>query len=388
MTEGLLSVPTRAFLDRWFPLVVVGLLGLAVLGGYVTYTAQVGEQTTTEERRVGAWSVDTEFDHAATVQRETTVFSAGERLGNRTLYFTGVTPVLDGTYTLAHDNTDGNPASVEITFSRVTRGVGEVDGQEVVYWRNRTPLRTVTRDIDDGGAQTTTVSLNVSDTMQDIGEIERELGAGGGVEAGTPEIRLVADALVQTTIGGETVTERTTDTLTITPEGGIYRVEATGNDGVTREQTEQVTVSDSPSPLATVGGPLLALVGLVGAAVLVRSRDRLAVSESERTRHEFDAARENLDQWISKGTIPTLEDRTEVPVDTLDDLVDVAIDSDRRVIEDKGRFAVLLDDLAYTYTGPTEADHADSDASEDSNAGPSGDADKSNDGDGTTDEET
>lgn len=352
MSEGLLSVPMRGFLDRWFPVVVVGLLALAAGGGYVTYELYTGDDTTTEDRTVGRWTADADIQHAATVQQETTVFSSGQRLENRPLYFTTVAPELNGTYTLSYENTDGNPLSVEATFSRVIRSVEEVNGQAVTHWQNRTRIRNVTTDLADGEEQTTTVSVDIPATQERIRDIEGDLDT----DVGEPEILLTVDVVLETTLNGETLSAELTDRIEIVPEENVYRVQATEGEGTTQETTEQVTVSSSPSTVTAVGGALLAVVGLAGAVVLVLSRGRLAVSESERERYEFEASREDLDRWISRGTLPPLDDRTEIPVDTLDDLVDVAIDSDRRVIESDGRFAVLLDDTAYTYTTPTTDD--------------------------------
>lgn len=348
MPGGLLSVPVREFLDRWFPVVVVGLLALAVGGGYVTYGVYTGDDTTTEDRTVGRWTADADIQHAVTVQQETTVFSSGQRLEDRPLYFTTVAPELDGTYTLSYENTDGNPVSVEATFSRVVRSVENVDGQAVTHWQNQTQIRNVTADLADGGEQTTTVSVDIPTTQQRISDIEGDLNS----DVGEPEILLTVDVALETTLNGETLSAALTDRIEIVPEENLYRVQATEGEGTTEETTERVTVSSSPSTFTVVGGSLLALVGLVGAVALLLSRDRLAVSGGERERYEFETARDDLDRWISRGAVPSLDDRTEVPVDTLDDLVDVAIDSDRRVIESDGRFAVLLDGAAYTYTGP------------------------------------
>ncbi|GAB7089899.1 hypothetical protein JCM18237_01700 [Halorubrum luteum] len=64
-----------------------------------------------------------------------------------------------------------------------------------------------------------------------------------------------------------------------------------------------------------------------------------------------------MDKWISAGSAPDGDDRTVVELDSLRDLVDVAVDSDRRVIEradQRPRFVVLDDDVRYVYDPPPE----------------------------------
>jgi hypothetical protein len=87
-----------------------------------------------------------------------------------------------------------------------------------------------------------------------------------------------------------------------------------------------------------------------------RWRGWLVVTDRERARNEFERARNDFDEWISTARIPDADDRTPVPTDSLVDLVDIAIDSDRRVLEDGDQYAVLVDSEIYTYTAPPTVD--------------------------------
>ena len=86
--------------------------------------------------------------------------------------------------------------------------------------------------------------------------------------------------------------------------------------------------------------------------------DTLALTDPERVRLEYSQARSDLDKWISVGTVPPREGRTIVELSSLRDLANVAIDSDRRVIERPDatpRFVVLDDDVRYVYDPPAAA---------------------------------
>ncbi|PSP27031.1 hypothetical protein BRC65_08175 [Halobacteriales archaeon QH_2_65_14] len=354
MTSSSSFVSLRLFLSRWFLAVALVALGLALVGGYVAYDAHVdGAETVVEQRTAGTWTVDSTFDHAATVERDVAVFSAGERLENRNLYFTTVSPRLNGTYTLGHDNTDGEPATASIELSVVIRAVEEIEETEVVHWQTRESLETRDVEIEDGSEASTTVSVNLSTILDRIESIQRDLGA----EPGETEVLLVAETTVETVLADETFSNSRTERIEIEPGEAVYRVDTAVEGQRSDEVTERVTRTVEPSVLALYGGPLFALVGLLGVVGLPLARllGWLSASDGERARHEFETARDDFDQWISRARIPDAGGRTVVPADTLADLVDIAIDSDRRVLEDGDRYAVLVDDVVYTYTAPSPA---------------------------------
>ena len=356
MNANSLPVSVRSALDRWFLVAVLVALALALVGGYVTYDTYVGEaDTVVEQQTTGTWTVESEFDHAATVQRGTAVFTPGDRLENRQLYFTTVAPALDGTYTVNHTNTGGNPATATVELSLVVRAVEDIEGEQVVYWQTRDSLKTLDSvEIEDGGEVSTTVSTNVSAVLARIGATEEELGASPG----ETEVLVVADTVVEGSVAGEPFTDSRTERIEISPGRAVYRVSTDVEEQSSDEVTEQVTRTVEPSVLSLYGGPLLLLVGLFGVAILglARRDDWLTVADYERARWEFETARDDFDEWISAFEIPESGERTVVPGESLADLVDVAIDSDRRVLEDGDRYAVVVDDLLYTYTAPPADD--------------------------------
>lgn len=356
MTSNSLPVAVRILLNRWVLAIAVVCLILALVGGYVAYGAHLGEEETRiEEHTAGTWTVDSEFEHAAVAERSAAVFRSGDRLENRPLYFTSVSPEIRGTYSLTHENTDGDSAVASAELSMVVRAVEEIDGQTAVHWEERETLDSLSGiDIGDGDEATVTVSIDVPETLERIETIEADLEAAPG----ETEVLLVAETAVETDVAGETFTDTRTDRLEIDPGPAVYRVATTVEGPQPYDATEQVRVTVEPSLLALYGGPLLVLVGVVGVVGLATAlwRDELAVTERERTRYEFETAREDFDEWVSGSEIPDIADRTTVRANSLADLVDIAIDSDRRVLEDGTRYAVLVGDIVYTYTAPPRAE--------------------------------
>ena len=354
------TVGDRAVIHKYLPYVAIAFLLVAAAGGVVAHEEHTAPEVETTTETAGTWTVDSEFDHGATVVNDTAVFAAGDRLENRPLYFTRLAPVLDGEYRLTHDG-DAEPATGTVDVEIVVEATDEItgpDGEErtVTHWRETEPVTTDDVEaLDPGEVHTVTFETNATALSERIDEIEEELGASPG----TTQMTVVADADIETELAGDRFVDGRTDRLEIEPGGGTYEVEPDTAGAGEYEATRTVEVPVEPSPLRLYGGALLAVVGLLGAvaAGVARREALFAVADHERAHLEYRRTRSDMDKWISAGSAPDGDDRTVVELDSLRDLVDVAVDSDRRVIEradQRPRFVVLDDDVRYVYDPPPE----------------------------------
>jgi hypothetical protein len=338
----------RAYLNANPRVVVLGCLLLAALGGFVAYGSFTGPDTTTEERTVTTWTADDELRHAAVVQRDTRAFDAGAVLRNRSVYFSSVTPTLNGSYVFRHGG-DADPATVQTDLRLVVRAV-EADEGESVLWRVSERVASErTESLAPGREFAVPFEFNVTAQSELAERVREELDSARG----DVQVRLVADTTVSATAAGETFEGDRTATLAVTPQGDSYGVTATTADPRSEPVTERVTVPVEPDPLARYGGLVALVVGLVG-AVLVAALDRtgrLDVDSETRRAMALARERDSFDEWISTGRVPPVGDDRVVTVDSLTGLVDVAIDSERRVIEDteSGTFVVLDDTTRYEF---------------------------------------
>lgn len=356
-----LSVGDRAVLAKYLPLVLVVFLLVAAGGGYLAYDAQTAPDTRTETRPAGSWTVESGFDHGAEVVNGTSVFPAGTQLENRSLYFTRLTPTLDGEYVVTHRGSVEN-ASGTIELRLVTEAIDESDtggqgqGSPTVYWRETDPL--AIEDVEGlapGASHRVAFEVNTTAVSERIAEIESELGASPG----TTRVSVVARTDLEAEVAGERFVDGRTDRLDIEPGSQTYDVERDVSPAGTYDASRTVEVPVEPSPLRLYGGPILIVIGLAGAALtgIAMYRESVSVRDHERAKLEYARTRSDLDKWISTGTVPGNDDeRTVVELDSLRDLVNVAIDSDRRVIERPDahpRFVALDDDVRYVFDPPT-----------------------------------
>lgn len=353
MTQG--GRPTTADRVRYvvssnFTLTVAACLALVLVGAYIAVGTHSGPDTTTEQRTVATWSSDAEFRHGAVVQRDTRAFPAGTVLRNRSLYFASVAPVLNGSYVYRHEG-GVEPAAVRTELRLIVRSIRQSGDETDVLWRVSEPIATrETESLDPGEAHRVPFEVNVTEQSEIAREVEADLGASPG----RTQVLVVAETTAEVTVAGESVAESRSDRLEIAPRQQTYSVTETVEDGASERVTETVEVPTGTDPLRAYGSIAVALLGLCAAAVLAWATrtGRLTVSDATRTAIRRQRERESFEEWLSVGRVPPPgEDERVVAVGSLEDLVDVAIDSDRRVIEDpnSGAFAVLDSETRYVF---------------------------------------
>ncbi|WP_018256419.1 DUF5305 domain-containing protein [Halomicrobium katesii] len=352
----------RHLIAQHLAIAVVVCLVLAGAGGFVAYAEYSAPDTTTEQRVTASWTTDSSFAHQATVERSTRAFESGTILRNRSAYLFRVTPALAGEHRFRHEGAPG-AATVATDVQLVKRSVGGTGDDRTEFWRVTDSLASAETTIAPGESARTSFRVNVSRQRNETRQIERELG-------GTPgriELFVLVTTNVTTIVDGERLERSRTERLTIRPATATYAV-AANTTGARDEpiSTETVSVPVEQNSARIYGGGAFAALSLLAAAGLVVAdrRDRLAVPPETVAAIRTERTRDRFDEWISVGRVPEpADDERVVTVDSLEDLVDVAIDSDRRVIEDgdDGRFVVLVDRVRYCYeprastTGSTES---------------------------------
>ncbi|WP_436924046.1 DUF5305 domain-containing protein [Halosimplex amylolyticum] len=334
----------------------VGLcLLLAVGGAVVAVGAHTGPDTTTEQRVVATWTTDSGFDHAAVVQRDARPFDRGELLRNRSTYFSSVTPVLNGTYRYEHGG-DADTARVTTDLTLVVRAVTR-DSNGGVLWRETEPLASAdTASVPADGAHRVPFQANVTERIE-YGRAARE---DLQTVRGRIEVVIVAETEAVTTLEGDRLVDERTEQIEISPEQGTYDVSVNASGPAQKPVSESVSVPVEADPVREYGSILIALLGVAGVAALVWTdrTGRLDVPSRVASAIAVQRERDSFDEWISVGHLPPGDEDRVVTLDSLEDLVDVAIDSDRRVIEDvnSSTYVVLDGETRYEFRSDT-ADH-------------------------------
>ena len=385
---GRLGTRARVVLDEQFVVVLV-LLVVVALGGWVTYTTHTEPGTQLEERPGPTMEETGAYSHQATVTEKNPIFPVGTTLRNRSIYFTNVAPSFEDSFSYTYAASEGGTLDTQVTLDLVKRGVREDEstGESVQLWRTAEEVGQAERTLKPGQEVTVSFSRNVSELAARNSRLEENFGGPGTVET-----VLVAEVDASGTVNGEGIEQTRQYRLPIEPAGNIYRVDDPGPVTNATTETEEVVVQNGYGPLRSIGGPALLVLALVLLVGLVGTRydGRLAVSEAERTRLAFRSEREEFDGWITVGHVP--DDALEGPridVTSLEGPVDIAIDTDERVIEDddRGLYVVLGSRRHHVYEPPGTRMLGPEDGPPDDPGGPSDESevDASNDEGGSSD---
>jgi len=341
-----------AWVDDNYRLVILALVVVGVAGGYTAYTAYGTTETVVRERTVSTATTFSEFSHGATVREDSAVFSQGVRLAGRSLYFTQLSPVLNGTYRLRHGGEDPVPARARADARLVLRSVGSGD---TVYWSDSEPLGSVNESsLEPGEPMAANFSVNVTASLASIGRIRENLSASPG----SAEVAVVVSSVVEGETGGERYVDMREETMTVSPGRGTYSVGADTEGRKVHEAEETVVIEKEGSNTPVYGGASVFVLSVVSSALLEKKRREgfFSVPEEEVQNAAFRADRERFDEWISRGSVEGQGTDRTVRVSSLADVVDAAIDTDRRVIEtEEGEtYVVLAGETKYVYERGTD----------------------------------
>jgi hypothetical protein len=346
----------RSALDGQFAAVVFVLVVALLVGGGLTYGAYGTTETTVKQERTAQAQYVGTFDHEADVAVDGPVFDAGTTLSNRTTYFTRATPVLDGTFRYSYSATDGGNVSVTATVEAVFRSVadGENGGE---YWRVTRPLNRTTASLSPGETVRLAFSENVTELLNESQRYDESVGG----TPGSLEVAFVADVTTEGTVNGQSIDRSRTYRLGLDADDSVYRLDDPGTITNGTQQTRAVRTQVQAGLLGRLGGPALLVVSLFGLLGLgtLRYQGRLALSEDERAYMAYERDRNEYDEWITAARLPpAARDGPTVEVASLEGLVDIAIDSDRRVIEngDDSEYVTVVDDVVYRFAAPAEPD--------------------------------
>ncbi|MFB6293912.1 MAG: DUF5305 domain-containing protein [Halonotius sp.] len=356
MSELDRSIRVRSVLDDWFAVIVLALVIAAALSGWWAYQVNLVPDIEEEQRLSEQWSESTSFQHSAVITNETLPFSEGEVVSNRPIYYTAVADQLDGTYSYTY-TADSGSLDVSTETALLIRS-GELNGGNMTetYWDIRQPLASQTTTLSPGDTHSVEFTVDIRSVLETIATAETQLGSSEGVV----DVRVVAVSDISGTANGNEVnqTYRSEMPMVVTPS--TFRVTDTQTIDEPHRSFETVEVLAQPDPIVAYGSILVFGLSIALLVLLIgfRYSGYIELTDEERELVEITQARQRFTEWITTGEFPSEREYDEtVLVDDLEGLVDVAIDTNKRVIEDTqlGVFTVLDDAYIYIYVQPDSA---------------------------------
>lgn len=300
--------------------VVLSLLAVVLFAaaGYVYATPPVEAGTTTAVDRQ-AFRVS--MTDSIVVTKDTQLYTSGHTLTGREAYFVQASETLrlHGRIEVPADQ------NVSVTYRFALNATATRNDQ--VVWQMEDVFADETRHVENGSIQEN-ASLDVGRLSDRLARVERVVEP-----TATVEVRLV---LVATYESDSTAGDPYRGTVRLTREfvmiDNAYWVEGKQ----TAVETEETVVERPAAPgdpdyvsVAMLGGGgLVAIVAAMWLDVLSRRLPSVAV-----LRHR--ANRQSYEEWISTGQFVYPEWSVFIELDSLDDIVNTAIDAGQRVIHDE-----------------------------------------------------
>lgn len=306
----------------------IAVVGVVLLGAAGAVYAT--PQTTEVSRVTSEQTVSVTPETSATVVGNSTLYERGTTLRNQPVYLSEATPRLRLALDAALPTADSTAAPrVEVVYA-ATRG-GET------FWRRTVAVPTERRR--NGSHVVATSTLDVSAIDERLSEFRSEFGDAARVSA---SVRVT----VPYTVPGHEGELQETYPLTV--ESSYYALSTEPLSKTYREREERTVTVPRRSRLAYLGpGTAGLLLLLAGAAAGVVYGRHGGATEALTTR----VHRRRYAEWISEGNVPEWGGEVVVSMASLEGLVDVAIDTDRRVVYDPDRdvYVVLVDGTRYRY---------------------------------------
>lgn len=307
-------------------LAIIGALALGGAGWIYTHPP-----TTTVTDQTDKQTVQSALQTSAVVTGESALYREGDRIENQPVYFTSATPNL----TLSVQTTVPDEQSVHVVQSIELVTVATYDG--TAFWQN---TRTLEREemTTSNGTATTSTALDVRQLEEEIAPVRNEVGSAGSLAVFIRVTTAYETGQYSGTLRDRTRLQLSERTYTIAP----VTLETTETTPKTREIV--LPTRDASAYTIPAGIGVSALLGAVIVVGLYRRRDRWETVEDQLHHGRYA-------EWISAGTLAVDIGEQYVPMETLEDLVDIGIDMNKRVIYDSGRgvYAVIDGEMVYYY---------------------------------------
>lgn len=343
------GVQIRALVSDYFAYVLVALLVLTAVSGVLTYETHADPGTETKTVNGSKYTATTVYNHRADVKNGTPGLPT--QIENRGVYLRSPSPVLEGSYEYRYRASDGGNLSVTVDQTLVLRSADD----EREYWKvTEKDLGVTTNEsVEPGETVTAPFKINVTEAAIRWDEIDKTYGGTPGEK----EIRIRSQVYLSGVRNGDPVEKTRVAVLSIDVKGNLYYVEKKWKRTYSDTEVREITVPATYGPLRKTGAPLAFVLSLGGviALVAVRRENGFELTASERAWLDYRNAADEFEEWVSVGKIPEkARFQTTIRVEELKDLVDIAVDSNRRVIRDDSRdlYAVLLEDTVYTFEPP------------------------------------
>ncbi|KXB07651.1 hypothetical protein AKJ51_00440, partial [candidate division MSBL1 archaeon SCGC-AAA382A20] len=320
-------------------------LVITVFGAVLTYQKSRPE-TFTETGTRPLYTFHGKYTHEAKVVENNPIWPTNKTLRNQPIYYLSLSPDLEGEFVfriLGADSSSGNfTLDTDLAISSMR--------EENALWSYSLDMKRKTLNLSESSG-ITRFEITIQRIENIIENVQNSLDFTGG----SINTKIVTEVTINGEIEGRPYeNESKTYEMPLNIGGTTYSI----GSNLSREETVRESYNverEREVPLRRkIPYIILAVAPLIVLGYISFEWRRIDPSEIEEMKEEHERGR--FDEWISKGKIPDLDFEADIKVESLEDLVDIAIDLERRVIydRDKSIYYVLYEDMLYTYEAETK----------------------------------
>lgn len=330
---------------KYWLLALIGLLVLFSVFSVIAYQNLSTPKYVERKENIMLYSWQSWYNYSATVEKENPLWPVGMRLNEQTVYFPAVASNLIGKFHFQISSAEIPSGPTELTtnyqLKRILSSSGKDKDKDIVYWSKETAISS--GEGKEGEFQS---------DMTEVGEEIKWIKKGLNFDGGNIELKVIASVNYQGEIGNERINEWKEFPLVIKPSSSYYQVSSKpSNETVMKELIQKVLVSRSNSEKAIlIAPPVILLLTIIGLAVTKVKYKPLTEGEIKELKKKREHERFKEQIAIGEYSGPDLSKKT-INVQSLKDLIELAIDSDKRVIFDpkKQVYFVIDGDILFFY---------------------------------------
>lgn len=287
------------------------------------------------------------YDYLPLVTMENPLYPQGTILDvGKPAYFDTVSPVVDVKLEYELDATKSADLSVEYETVVVATSKGN---ENEVFWKKTYPVKH-DEPVRIKNRETTIhdFSLDIPEIRTNVENVQEQLGFSKDTN-----IEVLTYVIYEGTINGKTVENTEIFTIPIELSSSYYKIPEKKDftNTVDTYHTKKVPVNSSISnlkePLASIlfAGSLILLMGII--------KKQGKTDPTYIRRLEIEKETEQYADWISNGNLPVKTDSLmEIKINSLKDLLDVAVDMNSRIIYDNNErtYFLIHDGVLYSFS--------------------------------------
>lgn len=338
---------STAVARRYWLILVILLVALSISSIYAYGVLSPHYETRTESESIALYEYNAWYEHSVEVEHGNPLWPVGWKLSNQPVYFSAISSNLNGSFNFQISA----PSSADISAHYLTKLILSSSIKNTTYWHKEKTLSKGTMVLSGGDKLQTAFRLNISEIEKEIDAIQDSLDFSGG----STSVEVITTVRYNGEVGGEKVNEENDFLLPIKISSSTYKVSSKNyEETIKKDVLREVNVPLSPSKgdkIVSFSFPSILFLLIVAFTVIKLKYTPLDESAIQELINEKEY--EKFKDLISRGKLPSDINMSMVKLEvkSLEDLANIAIDKDERVIfdEDESLYFIIQDNFLYLY---------------------------------------